>query len=98
MRDNRLWKPGNEGVQATFCLCEKCGEAYEAAYEHVCREKNSYPKTCGTCCHYIGLGDWSLCCDLMYDLCYDHTEACELYEYSTETVRMLEKLKRTIKE
>lgn len=43
-RDNRLWRPGNEGVQATMCLCEKCGEAYEAAYEHVCREKNSYPR------------------------------------------------------
>lgn len=42
-RDNRLWRPECIGVQATFCLCEKCGEAYEAAYEHVCRKKNSYP-------------------------------------------------------
>jgi len=42
-RDNRLWLPQNAGVQATFCLCEKCGESYEADREHVCRKKNSYP-------------------------------------------------------
>lgn len=42
-RDNRLWKPGCEGVQATFVLCGMCGEMYEAAYEHVCMKKNSYP-------------------------------------------------------
>ena len=40
-RDNRI-KPGDNG-QYTFCLCDKCGEAYEAAYEHICRKKNSYP-------------------------------------------------------
>ena len=42
-RDNRLWLPQNAGVQATFCMCEKCGESYEADREHVCRKKNSYP-------------------------------------------------------
>ena len=42
-RDNRLWLPQNTGIQATFCLCEKCGEGYEADREHVCRKKNSYP-------------------------------------------------------
>lgn len=42
-RDNRLWLPQNAGVQATFCLCEKCGEGYEADREHVCRKRNSYP-------------------------------------------------------
>jgi len=42
-RNNRLWLPQNAGVQATFCLCEKCGESYEADRKHVCRKKNSYP-------------------------------------------------------
>ena len=42
-RINRLWLPQNAGVQATFCMCEKCGEGYEADLEHVCRKKNSYP-------------------------------------------------------
>ena len=42
-RDNRLWRPECAGVQATMCLCEKCGEAYEADREHICRKKNSYP-------------------------------------------------------
>lgn len=40
-RKNRI-RPGDPG-QYTFCLCEKCGEAYEAAYEHICRKVNSYP-------------------------------------------------------
>lgn len=44
-RDNRLWKPGSEDIQATMCMCEKCGEAYEADREHVCKVKNSYPVT-----------------------------------------------------
>ena len=43
-RKNRLWLPQNAGIQATFCLCEECGEAYEAALEHVCRKVNSYPQ------------------------------------------------------
>ena len=42
-RINRLWLPQNAGIQATFVLCEDCGEAYEASLEHVCRRVNSYP-------------------------------------------------------
>lgn len=42
-RVNRLWLPQNAGIQATLCLCEKCGEGYEAALEHICRKVNSYP-------------------------------------------------------
>lgn len=42
-RANRLWLPQNRGIQATMCLCEKCGEAYEADRAHVCRKENSYP-------------------------------------------------------
>jgi len=42
-RDNRLWRPENAGIQATFCLCEECGEMYEADREHICKKKNSYP-------------------------------------------------------
>ena len=26
-----------------MCICGKCGEAYEADREHICRRKNSYP-------------------------------------------------------
>ena len=42
-RKNRLWLPQNTGVQATMCICEECGEAYEADREHICRKVNSYP-------------------------------------------------------
>ena len=38
------------------------------------------PLYCLTCKHYIGMGDWSLCCDLKYDLCYENTPACDKYE------------------
>ena len=37
---------------------------------------------CGSCKHYLGGGDWNLCCDLKYDLCYEYTEACEQYEFA----------------
>ena len=42
-RNNRLWLPGYDGIQATFVLCNKCGEAYEASLEHICMKVNSYP-------------------------------------------------------
>lgn len=33
-------------------------------------------ETCATCTHFIGSGDWGLCCDLKYDLCYSCTPKC----------------------
>lgn len=42
-RKNRLWLPWYRHIQATMCMCETCGEAYEAGLDHVCREVNSYP-------------------------------------------------------
>lgn len=44
---------------------------------------------CSSCKHFIDGGDWNLCCDLKYELCYRHTPACEQYEYSEETVKAL---------
>ena len=50
---------------------------------------------CGTCKHYIGGGDWNLCCTIKHQtpkeqengmtfifghLCYKHTDACDMYE------------------
>ena len=54
--------------------------------------------TCGSCRHYIGGGDWNLCCDLMYDLCYRHTKACDKYEFSEETIRKNEEQDRRLAE
>lgn len=36
-------------------------------------------KTCDQCGFYLGCGDWSLCCDLKHDLCYDDTPACSSF-------------------
>lgn len=52
--------------------------------------------TCGSCKHYIGGGDWNLCCDLKYDLCYRFSEACENYVYSEEKVQQLKELDKKI--
>lgn len=41
---------------------------------------------CVFCKHFIGAGDWNLCCDLKHKgypfgfLCYEDTEACEKFE------------------
>ena len=52
-------------------------------------------KTCGQCNHFIGAGDWNLCCDIEHPtpkerergldfyfghLCYEDTEACDAFE------------------
>lgn len=34
-------------------------------------------KHCYQCEHFIGGGDFALCCKLKYDLCYKNTNACE---------------------
>lgn len=39
-RDNPKYPSGH---CFTVTKCEKCGEMFEAAYEHVCRKKNSWP-------------------------------------------------------
>lgn len=50
--------------------------------------------TCGKCVHFIGCGDWDLCCAIKHPtpaekeqglnfpcghLCYEDTEACDMY-------------------
>ena len=52
-------------------------------------------KICGKCKHFLGLGDWNLCCDIEHPtpkekeqgllfpcghLCYVYTEACDMFE------------------
>lgn len=40
--------------------------------------------TCKDCKHFMGLGDFALCCDIKYGLCYEDTEACEDFEEREE--------------
>ena len=43
-------------------------------------------KTCKDCTHFIGAGDWNLCCTESHEgylfgfLCYEDTPACEKFE------------------
>lgn len=40
-------------------------------------EKKCYSNNkCESCEHFLGLGDFGLCCDLRYELCYENTDAC----------------------
>lgn len=39
MPRNRYHPPGH---QFTVVQCEKCGDWYEASYEHICKQVNSY--------------------------------------------------------
>ena len=47
-------------------------------------------KKCGTCNHYLGGGDWNLCCDIKHKdypcgfLCYKNTTACYKYEEGSD--------------
>lgn len=43
-RDNPNYPSGHA---FTLCRCNKCGEYYEASYEHICKKKNSYPEISG---------------------------------------------------
>lgn len=36
-------------------------------------------KKCGQCSHFIGLGDFCLCCELKYDLVNADTDACSQF-------------------
>ena len=42
-------------------------------------------KTCKDCVHFIGMGDWDLCCTESHEgypfgfLCYEDTPACEKF-------------------
>lgn len=40
--------------------------------------------TCETCRHYMGLGDWDLCCALIHGLCSEETPACQFYDKRME--------------
>lgn len=48
--------------------------------------QEKYVMKCGTCKHFVGGGDWNLCCDLPHEnypcgfLCYEDTAACKDYE------------------
>ena len=43
-------------------------------------------KTCKDCTHFIGMGDWDLCCTEHHEgypfgfLCYEDTPACEKFD------------------
>ena len=41
---------------------------------------NPYSLHCYQCKHFLGGGDWCLCCDLKYDLCYKSSNACSKFE------------------
>lgn len=69
----------NTTVSIDPYLCEGCGQLKPVVLTIT-------DKTCGQCSHFLGMGDWNLCCDLphpecpMGHLCYENTTACEKFE------------------
>lgn len=41
---------------------------------------NPYSKHCYQCKHFLGGGDWNLCCNLKYELCSKPDNACSDFE------------------
>lgn len=54
-------------------------------------------KTCKDCKYFLGMGDWNLCCSKKYGLCYENTEACELF-VQKEDEKALERMKEDEKD
>ena len=61
--------------------CPNCGEEGYENWILSCR-KRRFPddKTCGECKHFLGGGDWALCCDKHYYLCYADSKACDDFD------------------
>lgn len=62
-------------------------------------EWHSMDQVCGNCAHYMGGGDWNLCCAIQHPtpgeqaagvtypfghLCYEDTPACDAFNYRSE--------------
>lgn len=62
----------------------------EIEYANKTGKKVNYMVTCNTCSHFLGLGDWNLCCELEHEecpcgfLCYGDTPACDRYDKKEE--------------
>ena len=68
------------------------GESTRSEIEYAQKNKKpvKYLVTCGQCSHFLGMGDWNLCCDLshpecpMGHLCYKGTPVCDKFEEVNE--------------
>ena len=40
-------------------------------------------KHCYQCEHYLDCRDWNVCCSKRYEICYEATNACDLFEERT---------------
>lgn len=71
------------------------GESTRSEIEYAQKNKKpvKYLVTCGQCSHFLGMGDWNLCCDLprpecpMGHLCYKDTPACDKFEEVKDDIR-----------
>ena len=65
------------------------GESTRSEIEYAQKQHKEihYVYTCNACKHFLGGGDWNLCCDLHHEgypcgfLCYKHTPACDKFEF-----------------
>ena len=76
----------NTTVSTNLYLCEGCGQLKPVVVTFT-------DKTCEYCSHFLGMGDWNLCCDLSHPecptghLCYKNTPACDKFEEIKDDIR-----------
>lgn len=76
----------NTTVSTNLYLCEGCGQLKHVVVTFT-------DKTCEYCSHFLGMGDWNLCCDLSHPecptghLCYKNTPACDKFEEIKDDIR-----------
>ena len=68
-----------------------CHECLQKSIEwEIIEETGDAKPNCGECAHFLGAGDWDLCCELPHPeypyghLCYEWTEACERFKKKGE--------------
>ena len=47
---------------------------------------------CCQCKYYLGGGDYGTCCSKSYNLCYEHSEVCSLFEQTDIAVNVTSKI------
>lgn len=66
---------GRNNGRAPQIYCPNCGAKMDL------EDKPEHLKTCGNCVHFMGFGDFDLCCKIQKRrLCYENEAACEAFK------------------
>ena len=75
-----LAKYATPPIKSPLSVYGSCEKAWEAVLRLASEDEHYNQLTCSDCKRFIGGGDWNLCCEGKYDLCYRDTKACDEFE------------------